>query len=214
MGMFFNYINIDDNYTPNNLSCTFPKLKCSTKLNPIEKSKPYEEYNEKGELIGYYWHYGETINLDFSIEGEITIESDAILLTGNQSPSELTQGHIGQRAYNIVTFRSWTCTAIENKSYIWTEDAEFIYPSESDRDVYVSAKDYLQGKQVTLTIYDFRMEPLHTITVEASPQLIFSIDKELSTRLTKGVYYCSLIVFDNNSSFTVFNSTDCTLVVR
>ena len=36
--------------------------------------EPYGDYNALGELQGYFWYYGETINLTFSIEGEITTD--------------------------------------------------------------------------------------------------------------------------------------------
>ena len=38
--------------------------------------KPYEEYDVSGNLIGYWWYYGNTINLEFNIEGEVTYEGN------------------------------------------------------------------------------------------------------------------------------------------
>ena len=69
MGMFLNYQNIANSY-PNNLVNAFPSCDICSKLNPLEASKPYEEYNIKGDLIGYFWRYGETLNLEFDIDGE------------------------------------------------------------------------------------------------------------------------------------------------
>ena len=113
MGMFLNYHNIDSNYRPNNLINAFPSKMNSSKLDPLDASKPFEEYNTKGELTGYFWRYGETLNLEFNIDGEITIESNAMLLKiKGQEPTTVTMGKVGQRVYNIVDLRSWTCVAV------------------------------------------------------------------------------------------------------
>ena len=76
--MFTNYQNLSDTYIPNNLSEHKCKPESYTKLSPIDTSKPYELYDAKGELEGYFWHYGETINLDFSITGEIILDDGSL----------------------------------------------------------------------------------------------------------------------------------------
>ena len=45
MGMFSNYNNLKNNYSPTN--------SCNIDLNKTRYHKPYEDYNELGELIGY-----------------------------------------------------------------------------------------------------------------------------------------------------------------
>lgn len=216
MGMFLNYQDIDKNYRPNNLINAFPQLMKNNKLNPLDESKPFEEYNTKGELTGYFWRQGETLNLEFNIDGEITLEADAVLLTGKgQSPTDQTLGNIGQRAYNILDLRSWTCVAVTTTGrYIWEEDAEFTYPTDAIRSVYISADDYLKDKSVEVTLYNFRLEPICCKTYDATPKIVFPIDTALSSRLSKGVYYCSVKVFNADVCFTVFDTTDCTLLVK
>lgn len=67
MSMFDNYQNCNPH------SCYPPPPKPGfTKLDPIRPNKPYEEYNVKGELIGYFWYYGDCVNLEYNIDGEIT----------------------------------------------------------------------------------------------------------------------------------------------
>ena len=215
MGMFLNYHNIADNYRPNNLIQAYPQASTTSKLNPVAASKPYEEYNTKGELSGYFWHYGETLNLEFTIDGEITIESNALIIkTRNLEPTTTTVGTIGQRVYNIVDLRSWTCIGILRGEYIWEEDEEFTYPLNSDKSVYISSEDYLNGKNVEVTLYNFRMEPICKKIYAAKSTIIFTIDKELSSQLFKGIYYCSVKVFDKDVSVTVFDTNDCTLLVK
>lgn len=80
--MFTNYENLSDSYIPNNLSANKIKPESYTKLCPITASKPYELYNAKNELEGYFWYYGDAINLDFSIEGEVTLD-DGTYISAN-----------------------------------------------------------------------------------------------------------------------------------
>lgn len=216
MGMFLNYHNIADNYTPNNLVCSFPVGKSYTKLDPIEASKPYEEYNAKGELIGYFWHYGETINLEFNIDGEITVESDAIIFTNRgEAPVLTTIAKVNQRAYNVIDLRSWTCTGVVNDTYyVWEEDAEFEFDESSATSIYVPAQYYLEDKFVKFTLYNFRFEPIHEESTKAGTSVVFEIDPELSKKLVKGVYYCSLDVYNKETVKTIFCPHDCTLLVK
>ena len=215
MGMFLNYHNIADNYMPNNLINAFPKQLTVSKLDPLDESKPFEEYDIKGNLIGYSWRQGETLNLEFNIDGEITLEDDAVVMkTSGQAPDERTMGNIGQRLYNIVDFRSWTCVGIFKGKYFWHEDEEFTYPTNQGRCVYVSAEDYLKDKTVEVILYNFRLEPICKRQFVGNPKIIFSVDKELSATLQKGIYYCSVNVFNSLVSHTIFNAQDCTLMVK
>lgn len=215
MGMFLNYQNIAKNYVPNNLINAFPSKMNSSKLDPLDASKPFEEYNAKGELTGYFWRQGETLNLEFNIDGEITLEADAILLTAHgQAPTTQTMGKVGQKAYNIVDLKSWRCVAVSAMQFIWQEDEEFTYPLNSDRSVYISAADYLKDKEVEVTLYNFRMEPICKKVFAASPTIVFEIDRELSAALPKGIYHCSVTVFNKDVCYTVFDSNDCDLLVK
>lgn len=213
--MFLNYQSIADNYTPNNLISAFPHRPEYSKLSPVNASKPYEEYNAKGELEGYFWRYGDTLNLEFNIDGEITIESDALIISGKgQSPTSATVGKVGQKYYNITDLKSYTCLANLYNAYLWKEDEEFTYPLNADKSVYISAEDYLKDKQVEVTLYNFRLEPICKKVFKGEPTIRFFIDKELSQLLVKGIYYCSVNVFNNQINMVVFEPTDCKLLVK
>ena len=215
MGMFLNYQNIAENYTPNNLCKMFPTKIVSSKLNPIEASKPFEEYNIKGELEGYFWRYGETLNLEFNIDGEIVVESDAIIISGEDvSPTTSTVGEVGQRLYNITTLKSYTCLAAVDGSYLWKEDDEFTYPINGDKSVYLSAESYLQDKTIKITLFNFRLEPIHSVSFAGTPKAVLVIDKSLSEQLVKGVYYCSVEVSNDTTAMVIFEPTDCKLLVK
>lgn len=160
MDMFTNYQNLSDSYIPNNLS----EHKCTpqsyTKLCPVENSKPYELYDAKGELEGYFWYYGDSINLDFSITGEVVLDD------GSMS---------GQ---------------------------------------YIDASDFLKDKLYAIKLYDFRLNEIYTQVGQASSNIILNIDKELSNKLVKGIYYCSLEISNSTYCEKIFDSTDCKLLVK
>ena len=217
MGMFLNYQDISNNYTPNNLICSFPVGKSYTKLDPYASSKPYEEYDVHGNLIGYFWHYGETLNLEFNIDGEITVEDDSIIYYAhNQAPTETTVGKVNQRAYNVVDYKSWTCISINDTDslYIWKQDADFTYDELSNNSIYVDASSFLQNKEAKLSLYNFRMETVYSKVVPAKSKIIFEIDRELSMKLHKGIYYCSLSIMDDTMLMPIFSSHDCMLSVK
>lgn len=160
MDMFTNYQNLSDTYIPNNLSEHKCKPESYTKLDPCELTKPYELYDAKGELEGYFWYYGETINLDFSITGEIILDDGS--LSGD----------------------------------------------------YIDAADFLKDKLYAVKLYDFRFNEVYTQVGQASDNIIVSIDKELSQKLVRGIYYCSLEISGKNYLEKIFDSTDCKLLVK
>ena len=63
MSMFNNYKNIPNDYIPNN-------IKPPEYYHP-EVKYPLEEYNAKGELIGFSWKYFDTIVLEFITCGNV-----------------------------------------------------------------------------------------------------------------------------------------------
>lgn len=212
--MFLNYQNIAKNYTPNNLICSYPVGKSYTKLAPIEASKPYEEYDAKGNIIGYFWHFGDTLNLEFNITGEVTVESDAILLTSGVVPTKALQGYVGQRCYNLQELRSWTCVEASDNNYIWEEDQEFTYPEFEGKSVYVPSDDYLSDKTIDVTIYNFRYQPVYKQSFRGSSKIVFEITPELSKKFKPGIYYCDVVAYNQVSSETIFSTDDCKLLVK
>lgn len=213
MGMFSLYDNQDKNYIPNNTRCSFSVGKSYTKLDPVSSRKPYEEYDAKGNLVGYFWYRGDSINLEFNIDGEIIVEDDAIILTAHKELPPSEEGKLNQRAYNISDKLSWTCTGIIDDTRIWTKDRVFTYP-ENGKSVYVSANDYLKDKSVIVTLYNFRMEEIYNQIFAGTTRVRLEIDKQFSESLSKGVYYCSLKVFDDNVNITVFDIKDCVLNIK
>ena len=207
--MFINYDNVNNLYKPNNMCQCKPK---------VENAKePYEEYNAEGELVGYYWYYGNPVNFIFNMEGEFTVDGNSIIYrqTG-QAPTEQTVGFIGQKAYNAIDLISWTCTAIDNDVYTWTQDEGFAYPQNAMVNIYVDPTEYLKGKTLTATFYNFRNEIVFVKTYDASISTVCTIDEETSKNIfVKGVYYLSLVCGDKNGELiTLIDVPDLTLNVK
>lgn len=213
--MFTNYQNLAQDYIPNNLAAYHTKPCSYTKLDPQAASKPYELYDAKGNLEGYYWYEGNQIVLDFSIDGEITIESNALILSvANQVPSNRTEGRLGQQIYNIIDKRSWTCTAYAGLDFVWTENDEFIHPLDKGVPVFIDAADYLKDKSLRFNLYNFRMDVIHTISNSGTNKFKIFIDNDLAKKLVRGIYYCSLEVISKDGTETLFAPTDCKLLVK
>lgn len=226
MGMFTNYQEaLVKAYQPNNLSVSFPSPLINSSLNPQSASKPYELYNAKDELVGYCWHHGETLNLDFEIEGGITVEPDALIHTAaNEDPNRIQLiADVDTRLYNITDLTSWTCLGKipDDKGvlrYVWKQDPEFTYPETKEgvalKHMYMPTSKYLEDKIAVVTIYNFRMEPVHTWRLPAAKNVRCSIDTELSSKLVKGNYRCSVFIEGNGVNFMVFSPTECELLVK
>ena len=213
--MFTNYQNLSEYYTPNNLAKYQQQPSSYTKFNSSNTTLPYELYNAKSELEGYFWNYGETITLDFSIDGYFTMnDNDRILYKAGEKPSINTEGRLGQKIYNIIDYKSWECKSYSHSEYIWEEDKEFTYPLNTKQFVYIDASDYLKDKMITFRLYNFRYEEIYTKNISGSPEIKIFIDTEINKLLTKGIYYCSLEVIGNNSCEKVFDVTDCKLLIK
>lgn len=102
MGMFDSYQNIPQNYVPNNIrpNDNLAQAYPTTQIEPIKPILPYEEYNAQGELVGYYWHYGDQLNLIFDIEGEVSLLDDGTYVPAN----EFLQGK--KATITILDFRN------------------------------------------------------------------------------------------------------------
>lgn len=76
MGMF-------DGFDSNNLTPAIPEEDTSV-LQSSSPTKPYEDYNIEGDLIGYWWYYGDAIDLQFDISGEVTFDGSEDYMTAEE----------------------------------------------------------------------------------------------------------------------------------
>ena len=125
MDMFLNYQNIPNSYVPNNMKEYNNKPSSYTKLEGSYETLPYELYNAKGELEGYYWHYGSTINLDFSITGEV-IQDDGTIIDAKD--------FLRDKTINITVY-NFRFNAIYSKNFSGTDNPIFIIDSEMSKEM-------------------------------------------------------------------------------
>jgi hypothetical protein len=202
--MFENY----DNITTTN--------KCNGANNCKSFNSPYEDYDEKGNLIGYKWAYGSTIDLDFNLSGQISFPSDSIIYKeANQTPTMQTVGEINSLAYNVVDLKKWQLKAIVNGEYIWQEESIYNTPNEGDLNCYITADDYLKHKKLIFKLFDNNLCKVDEKIYDAESSITYTINKELADKLTKGIYYFSLECYDPTTleTLSIIESTSLRLTI-
>lgn len=194
MGMFTTYDTIDPNYIPDNTS---PKI--SDEYTTIEETLPRMVYDLKGRFIGYSWNYGDTFDFDIDVNEAITVREDSIIYTkSNQCPNENTPAlYSGHQAYNIVDSKSWTCVGKSNGVYIWVEDDTLTYPIDGDKSVTLNTD--MTDSTIQVDIFNFRWEPIHSFTTNGSGTISCKFDTEVSNKLLRGAYYCTVKVLGVDS---------------
>lgn len=78
-GMFDNYKNPlhEDDCEEKQIPTNKPELNnCICNSNKLRK--PFESYDEEGNVIGYWWYEGDTIALEFIIDGEILLDQKIV----------------------------------------------------------------------------------------------------------------------------------------
>ena len=190
--MFTNYQNLSEYYMPNNL-CKQQTVPTSyTKLMQNNKTKPYELYNAKGELEGYYWHYGDHIELEFNLAGELTLDDDTPTGSFIDIRDFLANKNLIIKLYdfrfNIIHTKvsNTYYEALLDKNETWGDTIDFI-------DAGNAFSEYM---------------------IDTDPAVKLTIDHELSMKMVKGVYYCSLEVEGQDFHEILFGPEDCKLLVK
>ena len=151
--------------------------------------QPYGDYNALGQLQGYFWYYGDTINLSIDLFGNAEVEKNSIIFYAHgEAPNAETIADINQRAYNIADSKAWQCVATGE----WEEipyNAETVGPTTS---MYITAQEYLKGKKAIVRILNFRHEEVFCKEMDASNRISINLDKETSEKFTRGTYYLTL----------------------
>ena len=226
--MFANYDNINPNYTPTNRE---PINLCKPKIDPCRPKRPYEEYNDKGELIGYYWNYGDTVDLEFDIDGKITIED-------NNNPQYIEAAEyikdkkvviniydyrgdiIARQEFNNSSYLS-VGTTIKSNSVI--NGVTYTQDTQIDTEITIINKSVLESGSIiaknSMINGEMILEDKELSVKEFLNQgtiITFKIDDELSKKLIPGIYKITLTLIgeDEKIIITIFDESDCTLIVK
>ena len=76
--MFENYQNINTQYVPNNYQNSYGYNSCNDSMQTSTPNKPYEIKDQRGNITGYFWYQGDSVNLSFDIVGEFTDDDNYI----------------------------------------------------------------------------------------------------------------------------------------
>lgn len=163
MGMFTNYKNIPNRYIPNN--------QCQRKPDLTAERLPYELYDPQGKFIGYCWHYGDSIDLQFVISGDVVYSDKDYYV---DAPTFL-------------------------KTIVKQPEQQSVEQDGVEQSVEQSVKQTV--RQIRLQIRDFRQEVVYeyitgdfTTLDEMSVVITFPINYCKSSRLVRGRYTYNLIL--------------------
>lgn len=185
MGMFDSY---DEIYSKNNVYPSCPPKSCDKpKLDPCKPDKPYISYNEKGDMVGYWWYQGNTINLEFNIEGEVTY-------TESESNGEINNIQ-GINASNSGGY-------IEVLDFL--KDKKITIKMYNFRHELVKYEDMDGSIKSAVQVFDGSQ----------GTKYIFVIDELLASKLGKGNYYLSLTISSQGYNETILYQDDCSITIK
>lgn len=211
--MFDSYDNPEKELNNEPEQCPAPELKPNNKtpLRPSKPMKPYEEYNAEGELVAFWWNYGNTVNLEFELSGYVTVDEDdtyvdvrdfikdkkILIQLYNFRHEELVNKWYNGEDYQVINYSE------DKKVHNKTRGVYYVQSIDEQGVVTYTPvdlpKDFIQG-----TVY-FKQDDI---------RIIFPIDEKLSKKLLRGVYYCSLSVIGDDFMHTLFYQNECTLEVK
>lgn len=206
MNIFDNYDNLKDQYIPSNMNRKPCPPKANPFLDPAIPKKPYCEYNAEGNIVGYWWPYGNTVNLEFELDGGVTTEGNYIdvrdFIKDKQLQIKLYNFRhevIDTKVYDGKDYQKFIeVNHITDK----TTGIFYIYDEETDSYNIVKLPDaFEEGKKY----YISNPDPVC---------VIYPIDENMSATLEKGTYYCSLSIIAKGLKETVFYEENCTLMVK
>lgn len=91
--MFSNFTNISTTYNPNPFQPNYPQAlcNCNAEASPVKLNKPYEILSpDRLTVLGYFWYYGNSVDLVFNLEGQVTLEATDNYLTVGDLINSLT----------------------------------------------------------------------------------------------------------------------------
>ena len=204
--LFDNYDNLGSQYIPSNMNCQNTVPKNNPFLEPVGPKRPYEERNAQGELIGYWWTYGDTVDLDFELSGDVTIDGEDSYIDVRDFIKDK------QLKIELFNFRheEINTTIYEGKDYATQTTYKVADVCKLTSGIYYTYNNGTYEPVVLPTNYQagvvyYEQEPIHVVK---------PIDLTLSQELVKGTYYCSFSIISTDLSATVFYQDSCTLVVK
>lgn len=205
--IFDNYDNLSNEYIPSNMNKPPKPPKANPYFDPAAPKLPYCDYNAEGDITGYWWPYGNTVNLEFNLDGCVTVEGSKNFITVRNF---IKNKQIKVTIYNFrhEVIDTMLFDGNDYQSYIKVDNITsessglfYIYDEENKEYIAVTLPPYQEGQ----TYYVENPE---------NPSVIYPIDVDKSLLFEKGTYYCSLSILDKNLHDTILPQDMCTLTVR
>ena len=71
--MFSNFTNFDTTYQQNPFQPNYPQTQNNCSIQKLDVNKPFEILNDDGSIKGYFWYFGNSVTLEFAVEGEVIL---------------------------------------------------------------------------------------------------------------------------------------------
>lgn len=209
--IFDSYDNLKEQYIPSNMNKEPCPPKANPFLDPAIPKKPYCEYNAEGEIVGYWWPYGNTVNLEFDLDGYVTVDgSDVYIDARDFIKDKQIKVQIYNFRHEVIDTKIYDGKDYQSIVYIkapevnrHTHGVYYIYNEETKSYEAVNLPQQYQEKQVYYKASD--IEIVYPISTDTSVSVF-----------EKGTYYCSLSIISKDLNETVFfeDQECCTLLVK
>ena len=205
MQLFDNFDHQPPNYIPNNM---FPRI--PEKMVSLDTDTMHPLFR-KGEMVGYWWNYGDSVSLE--INNKIHIGLPAGAITTYEKGVYPTPDTVGdfpyQKFYNLADLKSFTLDAIvplddtDEVLYVWVEDFEFTYlqPGQCEEDVWIELGE---GQEIYVELLNFRYELLKDwVFGDESNMLTLTPDE--SSEYKPGMYILRISLVTTNDEGTLLD---------
>lgn len=154
----------------------------------ITDTLPNKIYNIKHNFVGYSWHTDDVFDWKITVNKKIKVSKDSYIYTQpDEMPDTATEGYLGQKAYNVVDIKSWTCVGLIEDFYVWVADKTFIYPIVGDVEIELTPS--MINKTFSISFYDYKWNIIRTIEDINSNTFTCKIGTDVKELNKTGIYY-------------------------
>lgn len=180
--MFETFDSTPTTYIPNNSFSPPPEIEFEVKINNLH------ELCCCGEMIGYYWEYGENIKIPITnkIPIEIT-DDDLISYVSGDAPDSNTEAVIGARCYNLIDAKSWQLMGKTEEGFIWQQDEHLTFFAPNAVKLFIIPD--MTGKKLKASFYNHWGEEIYSqeFDEQNDGEVIISIE-DSKEKFLRGVY--------------------------
>ena len=184
--MFSSFTNFETTYQPNPFQPTYPRQEANCKVQGVNMNKPYEVKNLDGSIKGYFWYYGNSVDLVFEISEAQNFGEDSL----NQDVA---------------------VTLLDQDQYITTQDALINVMQELQARIVI-----YNFRMEPILEFSNNIDSENKLIIDPSKEIIsIQITNALSSKLVRGKYHLTLEVSNLDGYHeTLFSADTCIFEVR